>query len=196
MFRWLVLSALTLISPLQDASDPSQVREIDAIECRLSVPDYTGFALELGGPEGIAKARHWKQIPSTNPFMHEYALPAEIVVAGTYRTRRIAFTSNAILAILDLPDPAAIAHAENIANAMDPQPLLDSLGRGDAPIKFRKFLGENIVREETVPAAKGEAFGSHTMVARTISNATSHPGKTLYGCAYRMELLDRDGKPL
>jgi hypothetical protein len=33
-------------------------------------------------------------------------------------------------------------------------------------------------------------------VARSISNATTHPGKTFYGCAYRMEMLDKDGKPL
>ncbi|NYT42997.1 hypothetical protein HZY97_19645 [Sphingomonas sp. R-74633] len=200
MLSLFALSALALTLP-QEASDPSQVREIDAIDCRLSVPEYTGFALAVDGPEGIARARHWKEVASANPFMREYMLPADIVVAGAYRTRRIAFTADAILAILDVADPETIARGENIKNAMDPAPLLESLGpegarRAEAEIKFRKFLGERVVKDETEKAGDGEAFGTHMTVTRSISNVTTHPGKTLYGCSYRMEMLDKDGKPL
>ena len=63
-------------------------------------------------------------------------------------------------------------------------------------IRFRKFLGERVVTDVTEPARDGETFGSRTVVARSISNATTHPGKTLYGCSYRMEILDADGEPL
>ena len=202
MYPVLALSALAFL-PLQDAPDPARISETDAIECRISVPDYNGFALSLGEADGIAQARHWKKIDSANPFLSEYELPNPITVAGSYRTTRIAFSASAILAILDVADPAAIARAENVPNTMDPDPMIEDLARSSgksyaevaAEIKFRKFLGERIVSEKTEPA-KGEEFGTHMVVARSISNATSHPGKTLYGCSYRMEILDKDGKPL
>lgn len=199
MFRTLALLALAL-SPAAQAQNAPEVSEVDAIACRLSVPDYTGFALSL---DDVAKARHWKQIPSANAFLSEYELPADILVAGSHRTRRIAFSANAILAILDVADPAEIARGENIENQMDPAPLIAELAGPDgkhraeaeAAVKFRKFLGERILKDETEPA-DGEAFRMHMTVARSISNVTSHPGKTLYGCSYRMEMLDKDGKPL
>lgn len=202
MVPLLALSALALL-PLQDAPDPARISETDAIECRISVPDYNGFALSLGEADGIAQARHWKKIDSANPFLSEYELPSPITVAGTYRTTRIAFSANAILAILDVADPTSIARAENVPNTMDPDPMIEDLARTSgksyaevaAEMKFRKFLGERIVKDVTEPA-KGEEFGTHMVVARSISNATSHPGKTLYGCSYRMEILDKDGKPL
>lgn len=204
MYRLLALSAFaSLASPHQDTPDPSRIGEVDAIECRLSVPGYTGFALSVSEADGIAEARHWKKIDSANPFLSEYELPAPITVAGSHRTRRIAFSANAILAILDVADPAEVARGDNVPNAMDPDPMIEDLARSSgksyadvaAGMTFRKFLGERIVREETQPA-KGEEFGTHMVVARSISNATSHPGKTLYGCSYRMEILDKDGKPL
>ncbi|MEP9361118.1 hypothetical protein [Sphingomonas sp. KR3-1] len=165
------------------------------------MPEYIGFALALDGRDGIARARGWKEVASANAFLREYTLPAEIVVAGAYRTQRIAFTADSILAVLDVADPATIARGENIRNAMDPTPLIESLGpadakRAEAEIKFRKFLGERIVKDETVRPQGDEAFGAHLTVARSISNVASHPGKTFYGCAYRMEMLGRDGKPL
>ncbi len=208
MFRLLALGALASFasshSPAQDAPDPARISETDAIECRLAVPDYTGFVLSVSEADGIAQARHWKKIESTNPFLSEYALPAPITVAGSYRTTRIAFSADAILAVLDVADPAEIARAENVRNQLDPDPMIEDLIRSsgksraevEAQIKFRKFLGERIVKDETQPATKDEAFGSHMTVARSISNATTHPGKTLYGCSYRMEILDKDGKPL
>lgn len=204
MYRLFVLSALVPLTPQQPAPDPSRISETDAIECRLAVPDYTGFALSVSEADGIAQARGWKKIDSTNPFMSEYELPKPISVAGSYRTTRIAFTANAILAVLDIADPAEVARGQNVANAMDPDPMIEDLARSSgksyaevaAGMKFRKFLGERILSDKTEPAAKGESFGSHMTVARSISNATSHPGKTLYGCSYRMEVLDQDGKPL
>jgi hypothetical protein len=194
-----MLGLFALLALAASASDPSEISEADAIACRLSVPDYNRFALAVDGPDGIAQARGWKEVASPNLFLREYALPAEIEVAG-YRTRRIAFTSDSILAILDVADPATIARGENVRNAMDPAPLLKSLSpedarRAQAEIKFRKFLGERVVKEVT-EQPEGETFGTHMTVARSISNASTHPGKTLYGCSYRMEILGKDGKPL
>jgi hypothetical protein len=65
-----------------------------------------------------------------------------------------------------------------------------------ALMPFRKFLGERIVKEETKPAHDSESYGCHTIVARSISNTATHPGKTFYGCSYELERLDKDGTPL
>lgn len=202
-----LLYAMTLIAapPADRASENlAHVTELDAINCRLDVPGYTEFAMAVNGEEHLARARHWTKIASANPFMNEYDLPQPIVVAGAYSTRRIAFTSNAIVAVLDLSDPATVARSEHVENMMDAGPMIDALvatgqvsrGEAEAEIKFRKFLGERALKDVTEPAGEGESYGSHSVIARTISNATTHPGKTFYGCSYRIEMLDRDGTPL
>jgi hypothetical protein len=208
MFEQLMLfAALVITSPLQadgSDSDPARVAELDAIECRLDVPSYQGFALALEGEEDLAAKRRWKKTASANPLLLEYELPAPITVAGTYTTRRIAFSSDAILAILDLADPAVIAGKEKIANTMDAEPMIDAIvvsgkaSRAEAErlVTFRKFLGERVLKDVTEPATGEQQFGSRTIVARSISNVNTHRGKTLYGCAYRMEILDKDGTPL
>ena len=200
--------ALTLALAVQhaDAAEdgPARTSELDAINCRLDVPHYMQFALALDGEEKLARKRRWKAVVSRNAFIKEYELPAAITVAGAYRTRRIGFTGNAILAILDLPDPATIARAERIDNAMSADPMIAALAatgtmtrpQAEAALPFRKFMGERILTDVTEPAGAEDGYGSHFVVARTISNATTHPGKTFYGCSYRLELLDKDGTAL
>ena len=182
---------------------PATVSELDAIACRLDAPSYTGFALAVSGDDGIAAQRHWHRIEGGNPFLAEYALPAPITVAGL-ATSRIAFSASGIVAILDLPDPAVVAGPEGVANAADAEPLIAAIvaaGKAtraeiEGELPFRKFLGERVVSDTVALPTRDESFGTHTRIARTIANATTHPGKTLYGCSYRIELIDRDGKPL
>lgn len=183
--------------------DTHKVDVGDAIACRLDAPTYNGFALSVAGDDGIANERHWTAIKSDNPFLSEYDLPAPIVVAGRYSTRRIAFTSTGIVAILDMSDPAIVARDEHIENAMNADPMIDAIvaaGKAtrahvEADIKFRKFLGERVISEVTEPVA-AQNWRAHTVITRNVSNVTTHPGKTLYGCSYKIELLDKDGKPL
>lgn len=183
--------------------NPATVSEVDAIDCRLDAPSYTGFALSVSGDDGIAAQRRWRPIESGNPFLAEYALPAPITVAG-HATSRIAFSSSGIIAILDLPDPAVVAGPEGVANAADAEPLIAAIvaaGKAtraeiEAELPFRKFLGERVVSDTVTLPAGDESFGTHTRITRTIANATTHPGKTLYGCSYRIDLIGRDGKPL
>ena len=202
------LYALALASTLQHADaaniGPADTSEVDAINCRLDVPGYMQFAMAIDGEEKLAQKRHWKRIASRNTFMNEYELPQAITVAGAYSTRRIAFTGNAILAILDLPEPATVARPEQVESAMSVEPMIDApvdtgnttRAQAEAAVPFRKFMGERILEDATEPAGPGESYGSHMVVARTISNATTHPGKTFYGCSYRFEMLDKDGGPL
>lgn len=208
MTHFALFAALFAAVPLAAADDPNfdpaTVRETDAIECRLDAPSYNGFAFAISGEEALAKKRHWRKIDNGNPFLTEYELPAPIQVAGSYSTRRIAFSSNAILAILDLADPGVIAGKQGITNAADAEPLIDELVQSgkasraeiEKAMPFRKFLGEKVLVDSTELPANGESFGTHMVIARTVSNATSHPGKTLYGCSYQIEPIGKDGKPL
>lgn len=184
--------------------DPASVDVVDAIECRLDAPAYNGFAMALNGEEKLAERKQWRRIKNDNPFLNEYELPAPITLAGHYATQRIAFTSTGVLAVLDLPDPGVLAAELGIANQMSPDPLIEALvaaGKAtraeiEARITFRKFLGEKIVSDRLEPPQDGETFGVHTVISRNVSNVTSHPDKTLYGCSYKVELTDKDGKPL
>lgn len=187
-----------------ESSDPERVDVVDAIECRLDAPTYNGFALGLNGEEKIAGKRGWVPVKSENFLMNEYELPAPITVAGRYSTRRIAFTSSGVVAILELADPAVLARQQGIENAVDPNPVIAAMiasGKAtrqeiEAATKSRKFLGEKILVDRTEPATAEESFGTHTVIGLNVSNVASHPGKTLYGCSYRIEVIDKDGKPL
>lgn len=193
---------LATAAQVAESFDPERIDVVDAIECRLDAPTYNGFALALNGEEKIADKRHWVPIKSRNFLMNEYELPAPITVAGRYSTRRIAFTSSGVVAILDLADPAVLARQQGIENAVDPNPLIAAMiasGKAsrqdiEAATKFRKFLGEKILVDRTEPATAEESFGTHTLIGLNISNVDSHPGKTLYGCSYRIEVIDKDGK--
>lgn len=213
MNRQCLMAALVIAIPFSAmplpaaAVAPQGSDLLDALGCKLEVPDFNGFAMSVSGGDGLAKARHWVKIETGNPFLSEYELPAPITVAG-YATRRIAFSSGGILAVLDEAEPEKIARLGGIVNQMDPEPLIQSIvASGKATraqidaymrdeVKFRKFLGEKVILDRTELPAKGASFGTHSTIAHAISNATTHPGKTLYGCSYRIELVGRDGKPL
>lgn len=187
-----------------EGADLDHIDVVDAIECRLDAPAYNGFALALNGEEKIADKRGWVRIKSRNFLMNEYRLPAPIAVAGRFSTRRIAFTSNGVLAILDLADPAPLAKEHGVENAANPNPLIEAMiasGRATAreiaaATRSRKFLGETIVVDRVERPERGASFGTHTIIGRNISTVTTHPGKTFYGCSYRIELIDEEGKPL
>ena len=184
--------------------DPLHVSEVDAIECQLEASDHRAFAFGVEGEEKIARKRGWKKVASRNSLLLEFDLPGPITVAHGYSTRRIAFTADGILAVLDLADPDVLAAQEQIENMMDLEPMIAAIvasgkatrAQAESMIQFRKFLGEQVVQEVTEPATQQGGYGSRTKIARTISNATTHPGKTFYGCSYRMEVLDENGEPL
>ncbi len=193
----------------QDADvDPATVDIVDAINCRVDAPTYNGFAMTIGS-DGLAERRGWRKIAGKNPFLAEYELPRPVTVAGNWSTRRVGFSSSGVVAILDLADPKQIAAGEGIINRLDTDAAIDAIAAAAAgearvatgdkvrrDIPFRKFMGQRVLSDVTEPATEKDGFGTHTVIARSISNATSHPGKTLYGCSYRIDLLGRDGKPL
>ena len=191
--------------PAEAAEDMgAKTNVLDALECRLSAPEYNQFAWPLAEKGNIAAQRGWRKVKSPNPLVSEYDLPAPITLAQGRQTRRIGFTSNSIVAILDEADPAVLAKPEQIENQADIEPLIAALvatgkatrAQVEAELGFRKFMGERVVHDSTEPPEEGQEFGMHTIIAKTISNVKTHPGKTLYGCSYRMEVVDKDGNPL
>jgi len=183
------LAMLVAAGPSRAQEAGEAVSVVDALNCRLTAPQYTGFALSIGGEDGIAAQRKWQRIASTNPFMNEYELPDRVVVAGGHETRRIGFTASAIVALIDLADPTDLARAEGIDNAVSAAPFGAASG-------FRKFLGERVLADVTQKPGDTEEWGTHFVIAKTISTVTTHPGKTLYGCSYRIEVTDKDGNAL
>lgn len=186
--------------------DPANVDLVDALTCHLEAPAYNGFAMALasGGADAPDAKRGWRKLKTDNPYMIEYQLPTPITLAGHYTTSHIGFTASGVVGFLDQPDPAVIAGPEGIANAMDANPLLDSLAASgkasraeiEKQVIFRKFMGQKLVVDRQTPPAPGESFGMHTTIAHEISNVSTAPGKTLYGCSYQMVPTDKDGKPL
>ncbi len=226
MLRLLPLFLLLSVPPAMATDDedfdPSDVSIVDAINCHLNIPTYNSFAAAIDGEDGLAARFGWRKIEAGNPFLAEFELPKPELITGHWSTRRVAFSSTGVLAILDVPDPEEIARAEEIGNELETsltdEELADAAAEAspealaaaklaiggansdrndvEPPAVFRKFLGQRVLADVTVPAKVGDSFGTRAVIARSISNVTSHPGKTLYGCSYRIELLDRDGKPL
>jgi hypothetical protein len=201
---FLLLAAATA-DPSTDFT-PESVDLVDALTCHLEAPAYNGFAMALasGGPDAPDTKRGWRKLKTDNPYMIEYQLPAPITLAGHYTTSHIGFTASGVVGFLDQPDPSVIARAEGIANAMDPEPLIQSLlasgkvtrEQVEKEITFHKFMGQKVVVDSQTPPAAGESFGMHTKITHEISNVSTAPGKTLYGCSYSIEPTDKDGKPL
>ena len=196
----LLAMAPALAQANDDDFDPITVDVVDALNCHIDARTYNGFALSLNSTEDRGAGRRgWRAIKGSNAFMYEYRLPKPIAVTGNFQTSHIAFTSSAVVAVLDLPDPAALAKAEQIVNQADPAALLDALVADGTMTaeqareipRTNKFLGERVIVDETEHDDKLK-MSFKTSIKRVISTVTSHPGKTLYGCAYRIEIVDEE----
>ncbi len=191
------LAASAVAQDNDDDWDPMTVDIVDALNCHIDARSYNGFALTIDDSDQNWKKRGWIKVKSPNFMMSEYRLPAPIEVTAGYKTDRIAFTSSGVLAVLDLADPNIIAKPEQIENQMDPGPMIDEIvksgvatrARVEKEMTFRKFLGERVIVDESETDEKlGMVF--RTKIARSISNVASHPGKTLYGCSYRIDMKE------
>ncbi|MBO9707805.1 MAG: hypothetical protein J7521_06310 [Caulobacter sp.] len=156
----------------REAVDPQQVDLAKLIECRTyDVPTYNSFGFWLAGTEE-AQARAslgLTEVKSANFMLMEYDLARPITVFGR-QTRRVAFTSSGPMAVLDEADPHPLAKALGVI------PVVDAPG---------KFLGEVVV-SETSETSEGSTL--KTRVSLNVSTVTTHPGKTLAGCSYTLEI--------
>ena len=152
--------------------DPATVDLAKLVECRTyDVPSYNGFAFWLAGTDGAEAREHLglTEVKTDNFLLKQYRLAAPISVFGR-TTRLVAFNSSGPLAVLDEADPHPLAQQLEIEPAID------------VP---NKFLGEKVISEtnETVGDTR---FGMR--VTLNVSTVSSHPGTTLAGCSYRLEV--------
>ncbi|MGX7875820.1 hypothetical protein ACVDG5_026625 [Mesorhizobium sp. ORM6] len=165
-------SLVFLASPAMAGDfDPASLDLAALIECKADVPTYNGFALWLADEPGAADTLGWKEVPSGNPFLRQYQLPALVHVFG-FGTETIAFTATGPMAVLD-----TIA-APDLARQLDVPATVSTPD---------KFLGEKVVAEST-----GDTGGMSlaTRITLNVSTVDTHPGKTLAGCSYALDVGD------
>jgi hypothetical protein len=153
--------------------DPETVDVADVTGCKIDAGHYMGFVMTLSTDDepGSYQKRGWKKMGSPNPMMTQYHLPAPVTVYG-YTTSDVAFTSSAMLAVIDLADPTALAKAHNVENIIPGAP---------------RFMGEREI-SDTTEIDKEAGYTFKKRVALNISTLASHPGKTLIGCSYHMDM--------
>ncbi|WP_027146215.1 hypothetical protein [Mesorhizobium sp. WSM3626] len=167
--RCLVPLVLLAAPAMAGDFNPASLDLAALIECRADVPSYNGFALWLAGEPGAAKALSWNEGPSGNPFLRQYDLPAPVHVFGR-ETETIVFTATGPMAVLD-----GIV-APDLARQLDVPATVSTPD---------KFLGEKVVAEST------EQVGGVSLATRitlNVSTVESHPGKTLAGCSYALDV--------
>ncbi|ENN84592.1 hypothetical protein RHSP_73738 [Rhizobium freirei PRF 81] len=174
----LLLTAFLLGAPAVHAAtaeqDPTKIDLAKLIECTTyDVPSYNDFAMWLTGPESAAAMKLFgiSELPSDNPLLREFQLTAPVSVFGR-KTSRIAFASSGPLAVLDEPDP---------------RPLAKTLGVTAAVDRPHKFLGAKEITSNREQLENSDTV-LHTVISLNVSTDDGHPGKTLAGCSYSIEV--------
>lgn len=169
----LLLSAATAHAATAE-QDPSKIDLARLVECTTyDVPSYNDFAMWLTGPESVATMKQFgiTELPSGNPLLREFQLAAPVSVFGR-QTNRIAFASSGPLAVLDEPDPHPLARALGVTAVVD-QP--------------NKYLGAKEILSRKEQLENSDTV-LDTRISLNVSTDDSHPGKTLAGCSYSIEV--------
>jgi len=154
--------------------DPSKIDLAKLIECTTyDVPSYNNFALWLTGPESAAAMKRLgiSELSSDNPLLREFQLSTPVTVFGR-QTSRIVFASTGPLAVLDEADPHPLAKQLGVTASVD-QP--------------NKFLGEKIILSRKDQQENSDTV-LETRISLNVSTVDTHPGKTLAGCSYSIEV--------
>lgn len=173
MRRAILIASLAMATTAMAADetfDPKSLRIEDAIACKLDVPAYNGFALWLAGTDNGAQQLGWAKVPSRDPLLVEYQLPAPVAAFG-HRTDHIAFASTAVMAILPGVDPSEIGQALGITNIVP---------------DHSRFLGEKVIARSTTNDDALNMRLTYT-TAYSVSTVKAFAGATLAGCSYRTE---------
>lgn len=166
------ISVLAQTADPEEKLDPARIDLPALIECRSQLADFHYLAPALIDPLQ-AVSLGWRPLPQANLFMTEYKLTAPITVFG-HKTDHIAFAGDSIIAVLDLPDPRPLAKQLELEAAID------------TPAKA--MFGKELVSLEETDPETGTGF--IRSVVLNVSNVSSHPGKTLVGCSYSLDLAE------
>lgn len=171
MLRILLLAPCVALALSVDVQAQTSTPDLPAlIECRGDIGGLTALAPALEDPLK-AVALGWQPLPQANMFMTEYRLASPIRVFG-HDSDHIAFSGGSVMAILDLPDPRPLAQELALETAID------------TPAKA--MFGKELRSEETRDADSGKVLIASVVL--NVSNVASHPGKTLVGCSYSLDL--------
>lgn len=171
MLRILLLAPCVALALSVDVQAQTSTPDLPAlIECRGDIGGLTALAPALEDPLK-AVALGWQPLPQANMFMTEYRLASPIRVFG-HDSDHIAFSGGSVMAILDLPDPRPLAKELALETAID------------TPAKA--MFGKELRSEETRDADSGKVLIASVVL--NVSNVASHPGKTLVGCSYSLDL--------
>lgn len=162
----LTLAATFSCSALAEEASPTPPDLAALIECRADHAALIELIPIMEQPLR-AVALGWRPQAQTNPFMLEYRLNTPIKVFGR-EAEHIAFAGEAVMAVLDIPDPRTLARELELETGIDtPQKAL---------------FGREIRVTELARDADGIDW--EEAVILNVSNVHSHPGKTLAGCSY------------
>ena len=144
------------------------------IECRQGVAEYAALAPLLADPLK-AVAQGLQPLPQGNQFMSEYRLAQPITVFGTV-SERVAVAGASIMAVLDQADPRPLAKRLELETGYD---------------QDGKFMaGRELVSRDVTDPKTGEA--QIESIILSVSTVASHPGKTLAGCTYSLDLPEEE----
>lgn len=172
-FRCACLGLLALL-PTPAFAEAAPLDLTALIECRQSVSDYDAVAPVVADPLK-AVANGLQPLPQTNQFMSEFRLAAPITVFGE-RAEYITVAGASIMAILDLADPRPLAKRLALEDGVD------------TPVKF--MAGRELVSRDVTDPRTGEALIESVILS--LSTVKSHPGKTLAGCTYSLDLPEEE----
>lgn len=167
---------LALCLPPSAAAQAERPDLAALIECRGDLGQLGALAPLLEDPLK-AVAMGWEPLPQANMFMSEYRLLNAVRVFG-HDTDHVAFSGSGIIAVLDLPDPRPLARQLALETAID------------TPAKA--MFGKEVRSEEVRDPATGKVWIDSAVL--NVSNVSSHPGKTLAGCSYSMDLPEDDAE--
>jgi len=174
----LLRSALPLL--MLAAAPAAQGAPVDVaalVECRQDVAAHAAFTALVADPLK-AVAAGLQPLPQGNQFMSEFRLAQPLTVFG-HRTEHVALAGASIMAVLDQADPHPLAQELTLETAYD------------ADGKF--MAGRELVSRDITDAATGEA--QIESIILSVSTVQSHPGKTLAGCTYSLDLPAEDEPP-
>ncbi|MCU1065286.1 hypothetical protein [Stenotrophomonas maltophilia] len=144
------------------------------IECRQGVADQAALAPLLSDPLK-AVAQGLQPLPQGNQFMSEYRLAQPISVFGV-NTERVAVAGASVMAVLDQADPRPLAKRLALETGYD---------------QDGKFMaGREVVSRDVTDPRTGEA--QIESIILSVSTVASHPGKTLAGCTYSLDLPEEE----
>jgi len=176
--RFLPLLPLLLAASAAAHADADATIDLPAlIECRQNVSDFGAIGSITADPLK-AVAQGWRPLPQGNLFMSEYALNTPISVFGQ-QTDHIAVAGTSIMAVLDQADPHPLATQLELETGYD------------ADGKF--MAGRELVSRDVTSPKTGEPMIESVILS--ISTVASHPGKTLAGCTYSLDLPADDELP-